>query len=457
MRITAYGGSGEIGGNRFLLETSGTKIFLDFGIPFDRMDKFYSGIEYLEGPRGGLGLKDHLEMGLVPKLKGVYSKSSLRFTDYPYKKPDIDGVFISHIHADHFGDAQWIDKDIPVFMGEGSRLLNSVYNNCFMKCRTYEAAGTRSFKTGERIKAGNITVTPYPVDHSTPAAFGFIIETEEGNLAYTGDYRFHGFVPHLTEVFMKKAAEANVRILMTEGTRMKGDDALLEGSKSKLTEPEVEGEMYRAIRDSRGITVVSFSVRNIDRVRSLYNAVKKAGKILYTSARMAYVVDTTRHLYEQNLFEIKGNPAVKIFRKNGDREKGRTYDYEKPYSDSAEDYRSAAKNRKNAVIFLAEWELDQMIDIKPEEGTYIFSTAEHYLEGPGFEKKKSTLMRWLKHFNLDFKYIHCSGHADEAGIKKMVKTINPEILIPMHTQNPKKFEEIHKKVIHLKHKKTREV
>ncbi len=39
-----------------------------------------------------------------------------------------------------------------------------------------------------------------------------------------------------------------------------------------------------------------------------------------------------------------------------------------------------------------------------------------------------------------FHKAHCSGHASKSEILDIVKKINPKLLIPVHTQNPKAFE-----------------
>jgi ribonuclease J len=93
--FTFYGGAGEIGGNKILLETGKARVYLDFGESFDfGADYFY---EWLE-PRSVNGLECYFEFGIIPKIARLYSKDALRFTDLPYAKPDIDAVFISHHH-----------------------------------------------------------------------------------------------------------------------------------------------------------------------------------------------------------------------------------------------------------------------------------------------------------------------------------------------------------------------
>ena len=41
-QITFYGGVHEIGGNKFLVEDKGTKIFLDFGMQMGKVNQYYS-------------------------------------------------------------------------------------------------------------------------------------------------------------------------------------------------------------------------------------------------------------------------------------------------------------------------------------------------------------------------------------------------------------------------------
>ena len=43
---------------------------------------------------------------------------------------------------------------------------------------------------------------------------------------------------------------------------------------------------------------------------------------------------------------------------------------------------------------------------------------------------------------LKVKTLHTSGHADENAVKKLIETVNPDIIIPVHTENAKRFKEI---------------
>jgi len=54
---------------------------------------------------------------------------------------------------------------------------------------------------------------------------------------------------------------------------------------------------------------------------------------------------------------------------------------------------------------------------------------------------------WLARFNLPLFRVHSPGHASETEILSMVREINPEILLPIHTQIPERFKAVHNNVV----------
>ena len=118
--LTFYGGVNEIGGNKVLLQDGKVRIFLDFG------QSFSMGADYFTGwlsPRAINGLGDYFEFGLIPRLKGLYAAEQLKFTDVSYVKPKFDAVFLSHAHVDHVNHIKFLDPEIPVHLGVGTKLF----------------------------------------------------------------------------------------------------------------------------------------------------------------------------------------------------------------------------------------------------------------------------------------------------------------------------------------------
>lgn len=216
VKLTFYGGVNEIGGNKILLEDRGTKIFFDFGQSFVFGADYFAG--YL-GPRAINGLGDYFEFNLLPRISGLYSKEQLAFTNLPYTEPEINAIFLSHAHFDHINHIQFLDPKIPVFLGVETKLFMESMEETSSFCN-YGEHMCNLFRTGDKIKIDNITVEPIHVDHSIPAAYGFVIHTSEGPVVYTGDLRRHGPRKDLTEDFIKKAKGCEPVALICEGTRM---------------------------------------------------------------------------------------------------------------------------------------------------------------------------------------------------------------------------------------------
>ena len=136
VRITVYGGAaggdaatGEIGGNKILVETGERAWFLDFGMGFGRAGRFFD--DFLQ-PRAA-GLRDYLRMGLLPPLEGVYRDDLAahepdlwgRYRSHPlYRRLDhVDGVLLSHAHQDHNGYLGFLKPEVPVFTGLMTELI----------------------------------------------------------------------------------------------------------------------------------------------------------------------------------------------------------------------------------------------------------------------------------------------------------------------------------------------
>ncbi|MGE5637150.1 MAG: MBL fold metallo-hydrolase, partial [Chloroflexota bacterium] len=158
----------------------------------------------------------------------------LTYCDLNYCKPEIDGVFVSHAHSDHIGHLKFLDPTIPVYMGVGTKLFMESMEETSNFC-DYGKHPCNLFRTGDKIKVGNVIVEPIHVDHSIPADYGFIIHTSAGTVVYTGDLRRHGPRKDLTEDFLQRAKEAEPVALVCEGTRMAASD-----NRQNYSEPEVK-------------------------------------------------------------------------------------------------------------------------------------------------------------------------------------------------------------------------
>jgi ribonuclease J len=269
VKLTFYGGVNEIGGNKILLEDKGTKIFLDFGQSFTFGSEFFTS--WLK-PRDLNGLGDYFEFDLLPRISGLYSKEMLASTNLAFAEPEIDCVFLSHAHFDHITHIVFLDPAIPVCMGVGTKLsMESMEETGYFA--DYGQHICNKFRTGHKIKIGNLTVEPIAVDHSIPAAYGFIIHTSEGAVVYTGDLRRHEPRKDLTENFIEKTKEAEPIALICEGTRM-----AIKERRQNYSEPQVKQISDKIVKETDKAVFTMHASRDIDRFNSFYCVAKNNNK-----------------------------------------------------------------------------------------------------------------------------------------------------------------------------------
>src|SRR3989339_626450 len=439
-KITPYGGANEIGGNKFLLEDKDAKIYLDFVQSFDfGKDYFYESLQ----PRTANGLEVYFEFNLIPKVPKLYSREMLRFTNLKYQKPDVDAVFISHSHADHTDHLPFLDESIPIYMGHGTKAIMDAYQKLFPGLLDYgEHEHIHLFKSGDRIKVKHLEITPVHVEHSIPGAYGFIIRTSAGNLVYTGDLRMHGPKRALTEEFIKKAAAAKPIALLCEGTRMGHEED------HNYTEEEVVKNIQDIVRASKGTAFVYFSMSNVDRFNSVYQAAEKNQRIMVVDTRLAYLMDALKDMIPYP-DPLKDKHIMVYYRLAKTREfVEKDYaPWEREYFPKKITYNEIKKDPKKYIVCLGFYRLMELVYLLPKDADFIYSSSEHFLEGEENEDMRIVWENWMKHFKIPFHKAHCSGHAPKSDIIRMIKQINPKTLIPIHTQWAGEFGKIHSQVI----------
>lgn len=444
--LTFYGGVNEIGGNKILLRDRGTKIFLDFGQSFNFGAEYFTG--WL-GPRAINGLGDYFEFNLLPKIRGVYAKEQLGFTDFPYVKPEIDAVFLSHAHFDHINHIQFLDPEIPVYLGVGTKLFLEAAEKTSSFCN-YGKHNYKTFRTGDKIKVGDMVVEPVHVDHSIPAAYGFIIHTSEGAVVYTGDLRMHGPRKDLTEDFLEKAQGCKPVALICEGTRMVEKDR-----RKNYSELQVREYADTLISETRSVVFVTHYSRDMDRFKTFYQAAKKNDRKLVISPKTAHLLN--KLLYDKRLDlpdPIKDESILVYYRRkrSGSFKKTDYYTWERQFMNKMVNHEFIHKNQSKLIMNLDFHQFIELIDIKPAPHShFIHSMSEPFSEE---DIEDQVMHNWINHFKMKFHQLHSSGHLNKKQIKTLIATINPKKVFPIHTENQHLFKKLRQPVQIVQYGKT---
>jgi len=418
--VTVFGGVEEVGGNKILIESGESRIFLDFGRNFNRERMFYE--EPYLSPR----CREHLlRLGILPCMDGIYDGN----------RPGVDGIFLSHAHSDHYDAIRYLRDDCPVYSSRMTKELILAREYCSLSRSDWIARFTGRGVECRKIMVesdnpkyvGDMEITQIPVDHSIYGASGTIVDDGENRVAYTGDIRFHGPRADLSYKFIEEARERECDILIMEGTNM------LEGKMDG--EKEVFEKALGVVKNSKGLIMAGFPLMDIDRMETFYRVAGETGRTLAISTRQAFAL---WHLKENSLLDEFSMEDIAVFRRN----KSTLYAYEKEVENNWPgellDAAGVSGRQGEFILSFSLFDMNEVLDIDPAPGSaYVLSSSEPFNEE--MELSYERLCNWMIHLGVPVFHIHASGHARPHELKRMIEEISPSVVVPVHTNCPQLF------------------
>ena len=446
--LTFYGGVNEIGGNKILLEDKDTKIFLDFGMSFGKRGDYFD--EFMS-PRIANGLKDFIEMGLVPDIQNAYRTDLLKMMDRTDTETDIDAVLLSHAHADHADYISFLNENIPVYMGDTCKLIleaiqarsASKFEREILSFKPRPSdrkedpieRDVQTFRTGDKFTIGSMEIEPIHVDHSVPGAYGFIIYTSSGPVVYTADLRLHGTNPKMTEDFINKAVESKPIALLAEGTR-------INDLQSDESEQKVFNECNTHVSQTDKLAIADFNFKDMDRLRTFYNIAKENERKFVVNVNDVPFLEYLSKDPQLNV-PLPTDDDIQIF--SPKKSTRRKYEREILEYDNVITSDDLAKQQGQSLCAFSFWHFGALIDVKPALGAlYMHSLSEPWNDEGISDQNRINL--WLDHFGLNRIQSHCSGHSKGQDLLDIVKEIDSDMLFPIHTVHPESYKKVTDKI-----------
>lgn len=416
MNLTIHRGTNEIGGSCIELQTGKSRIVLDFGMPL--LNANGNAFDFKEFKK--LSVNELVSKSILPDVKKAYSENS-----------KIDGLIISHAHADHYGLMYYLDKDIPVWIGEATHEILKL-NNIFLN-QENNIEKPNYFQRWKKFQVGDFTITPYWNDHSAFDAYSFLIEANGKKIFYSGDFRSHGRKKEVYKNFIENPPK-EVDCLIMEGTTI-GRTA-----KKSKTEEEIENDFYECFKNSTSINYVFTSTQNIDRLVSVYKACLKAGKTFVVDVYGAQILEKLSGFAKLPSL-LKGYPNMGIYFYSKPTSKLMNEGYEKmvyKYTSKKIKKEDIINNPSDYVLMVRLSMVRDLKSINAKDGNLIYSMWSGYKEQP----KTKEFIDIFKSNNFKIIDMHTSGHADVETLKEYVNAINPKRIIPIHTNNKKDYKSI---------------
>lgn len=402
MELIIHRGTHQIGGTCIELSTEKTRIILDIGQELPNTNE--------EKPK---------KISELPKVRGLY-RDDIK---------TIDAILVSHGHGDHVGLVDYVNPEIPIYVGEKALKILNV---------TAQFTGGKSIVnpvnyliSGQEMKIGDFSITPYLVDHSGFDAYAFVIKADNKTLVYTGDFRDHGKKKKATDYFRNNIPKG-VDVLLIEGTMMSRANEKIE------TEEQIEQRAYEFMNSKDRAVFVLQSSTNIDRIVGMYRAAKRSGRIFVMDIFTAHIVSQLGesipqpgkfkdikvfypYYLTQSMFkEPSGAVLMKQFSK---------------YRISRQDLGV----RKDYCMLIRANMLSDLQHIENLTGAgMIYSMWTGYKN----TQRVKQLLNYSETKGIEVVNLHTSGHASVKTLQKVAEESIPQRVIPIHTDKPEMFTDM---------------
>ena len=330
-------------------------------------------------------------------------------------KHRLEAIFITHAHEDHVGAVARFPAllDVPVY----ARAFTAHLARLKM-----EEAGLvpRLVKTvsawPETVQAGPFTVGFVPVSHSIPESAGLVIDSPDGRLVHSGDFKID-HTPVVGEPFdealWQEIAQPGVRALMCDSTNVFSP-------KPGRSEAELPEQIAKLFAESKGMVVATTFASNVARVKTLAEAAERAGRTVCLMGRaMLRMIEAALETGVLSGFPrvIAPDEAVSVPREN-----------------LCLLVTGSQGERRAASAQLARGKFN---GITMKEGDlFLFSSKTI----PGNERGVIRVMNQFSEMGVDVVdesngFYHVSGHANRPDLAKMHDLIDPQMVIPMHGEH----------------------
>lgn len=263
IKISPFGGVRENGKNMYVVDINDGIYILD------------CGLQYPENELLGIDI-------VIPD-----------FSYLEENKDRIVGVFLTHGHADAIGALPYfLNKfNVPVF---GSKMtielakLSVESNETTKKFSDFHVVDANA-----EIDFGDVKVSFFRTTHSVPGSMGIVLDTDEGEIVYTGDFKFDQTAGRDFQTDYGRLAEIGQKGVLA----LLSDSANAENPAETTNERDIAKYVEETFRYHEGRIIVASVASNILRIQQVFNAAANTNRrVLLTGHDLEKIVNTALRL-----------------------------------------------------------------------------------------------------------------------------------------------------------------
>lgn len=381
LELIPLGGLGEFGMNMMVVACGDTAILIDAGVMFPEPELL--GVDLI-----------------IPDLRQLQQ----------YK---LSALVLTHGHEDHIGAVPHV---LPYFDGPvyGTALALAFVENKLDEHDTASKKRLVRVKPRQRIQVGSFTIEFIRVTHSMPDCVAIAVETPQGVILHTGDFKIDQTPPDGETVDFQRLAElgsAGVLALLADSTNI--DRKGFTGS-----EVEVVDAFEEIFTSAAGRIVVAMFASSLYRMQILVDLAAQFDR------RVAFI---GRGMIEnseiaQRLGHLRIPAGVQI----------RDSEVKSFPAQDVVCICTGSQGEPQAALPRIAIDDHRHVKLDPED-VVVFSAREI----PGNEKAIGRVMNHVARRGAEvisdgIKHVHVSGHGSEEELKLMLSLIRPRHFVPIH-------------------------
>ena len=258
--IYALGGLSEVGKNMYCIEDDKSIIIIDCGVRFPSMD--LPGIDYI-----------------IPD-----------FTHLKNNRNKVKALIITHGHEDHIGAIPFLMQTINVPVVYAPRLAAALIKHKLEDHRIREELNLVEYNESSKIDILDYHISFFRVTHSIPDSFGVVVDTKQGRIVSTGDFKVDltPIGPDIELVKMAQLGTEGIDLLLSDSTNAENEGFT-------PSEKNVYDSIVSVFENADGRLIISTFSSNISRIQQICEvALKFKRKIIIIGRSMEKAVQVSR-------------------------------------------------------------------------------------------------------------------------------------------------------------------
>ena len=328
------------------------------------------------------------------------------------EKSRLHGLVLTHAHEDHLGAVAWLwpQLECPVYCTPFAAQILALK---LKEAGLDDQVPVKVMPVGSKFKLGPFGLEMVSVTHSIPEPTALLIETDQGRVLHSGDWKIDRtpvLGQGMDEKRLREIGAKGVDVLICDSTNV-----LREGHSP--SEKDVAERITEIVKQATGRVAITTFASHLDRIATAIRAARATGREVVIAgramrntieaARLCGMLNDAGRLLDQEEFGYLPPDKVMLLCTGSQGE------------------------ARAAIARIAE---DQHPHISLDPGDLVIFSSKTI---PGNEKEVSSVLNNLARLDIDMvtgddDLVQSSGHPRQGELALLYDWVKPKALIPMH-------------------------